>query len=143
VANEKTKIMGVPVSSGVVVLFAMFGAALLVWLAKDLFTTVNRLRDVTQTLENKITKLESDEAKWAMMAQMRDEITQLQVDFEILRRVFEYEYNRHVPIDEPNHKPEIKINKEDLQEFLDERRIEADEMRRMMEQMVRPPRSKK
>lgn len=133
--------LGATISGNLLKLFAVIGIALVVWLAQTIWTSLANIEESQAEFRNQLEKLESDEAKWAAMADMRNDVLRLQADLEIMRRVWEYEYGREVPAARPVEKaPEIK--KEDIEEFLEQRTLEAEEFRRQAEQRVLP-RSKK
>ncbi|SRR5579871_4355269 len=81
-------------SFSVLKLLAGFGStaftAVLAWLCVTLIGTQTRLD-----------KLENDMSSWGTLVELKNKQVQLEIQLETMRRVWEYEYGRHIPDGKP------------------------------------------
>lgn len=65
--------------------------------------------ETEELLKDRIKNLESDNAKWATMAKMQEDIVRLKTQQEVMRQVWSYEYGREVPTGFPKRQGEPKL----------------------------------
>jgi len=73
---------------------ALFSVGIITSACSLIWTTVSELRD-------KVRELEADKSKWGALTELHNRQIELEIQHEVMRRIFEYEYGRHVPSKEP------------------------------------------
>jgi hypothetical protein len=84
-ADEKSTFTKALVAFGSTAFVAVLG-----WLCLSVISILGRLD-----------KLEGDMSNWSTLAELRSRQIQLEVQLETMRRVWEYEYQRHIPTGKP------------------------------------------
>jgi len=119
-----------PSTSGVMkTIMAMVGASLLGFFGKFVWGHFEEVQKNQETIIKRLDQLEEDKTKWATMAEIDRRTRDLQIQVEILRQVWSYEYGRQVPTGFPKTGEPKLIPPEEL--FKD-----VDEYRKMQQQKL-------
>jgi len=87
-----------PSMSGVMkTIMAMVGASLLGFFGKFVWGHFEEVQKNQEALIDRIKSLEDDKSKWATMAEIDRRSREQQVQLEVMRQVWSYEYGRQVP----------------------------------------------
>jgi hypothetical protein len=70
-------------------LLSFFGS--LIW------RSFEKIEESQASIGRRLDSLEQDKSKWATLAELDREVTQLRIQVEVMRQVWSYEYNRNVP----------------------------------------------
>lgn len=79
---------------------AIFATGIITSACSMIWTTVSELRD-------KVKELEADKTKWGALTELHNKQVELEIQHEVMRRLFEYEWSRKVPGKEPE-KPAVE-----------------------------------
>lgn len=79
---------------------ALFATGVITSACGIVWTTVDDLK-------SKVRELEADKSKWGALSELHNKQVELEIQHEVMRRIFEYEYGRHVPSKEPP-KPSVE-----------------------------------
>lgn len=109
---------------------AIFATGIITSACSMIWTTVSELRD-------KVKELEADKTKWGALTELHNKQVELEIQHEVMRRIFEYEYGRHVPtkaMPEPNENPVPPPKPLPKPPAIEQKPLDPDQYRKMTEQ---------
>lgn len=67
------------------------------WAGSSVMREYDRIRDSNAAMEKRIEELEQDKAKWATLAALEQKQLEMRIQLEVMRQVWEFQYQREVP----------------------------------------------
>ncbi len=91
-AGPKSNLLG-PLMKGVIGL----SLGLLGFVASLIWKGYERIEEGQASIEERLSTIEQDNAKWATLASMEERLMELRTRVEVMRQVWSYEYEREIP----------------------------------------------
>lgn len=110
---------------------ALVAMSLLTFFASHLWSVAERLEAAHQETRERLQDLESDKAKWATLADLHNKQTETEVQLEVMRQVWTYEYDREVPQPKRRIGPKLPDAPEPVVE--DQKPLDPEQYRKMRE----------
>jgi hypothetical protein len=79
-----------------------------------IWRSFEKIEESQASIGRRLDSLEQDKSKWATLAELDREMTQLRIQVEVMRQVWSYEYNRNVPTGFPRPGNPVLTPPEDL-----------------------------
>jgi hypothetical protein len=112
--------------------------ALLSWMGGYVSKAYDKFQESNAAMEKRLQDLEQDKAKWATLASLEQKQMEMQIQLEIMRQVWSWEYNRKVPTSFPERSGE-PVLKAPAELFRDVDRYKMIQQQKMPPSLPPPP----